>query len=323
MAALILEFSTGLRHEVHYHRVSTFPFNIGRAYDNDLILSDDTVSAHHIRLDRDDENQITIQNLSTENGTWQGATPLSESLIVLNTPAVFTLGRTHLRIVSPDDAVAPTRHFPHASWFTRWASDLRVALVLLAAYWLMSFYVAVVEQSQWFSIDEVFINNVLEVLLPLLLATGIGFVSRLLLHRWRFSLQLSIACIALSVFSFTDNVFSYISYWFTNYEITSNLSTVFLVVCFATLLAWQLRAISNLPRRGAAFIGIAIVVPLFVVLEMQESINAPSFNPNPTMHTVLKASDIRIANNYESIETFRNDIEQQLAQDMAEQLESN
>ncbi|WP_374212370.1 FHA domain-containing protein [Thiothrix subterranea] len=67
MAKMILEIQTrGLN---QYHRLEQFPVTIGRALDNDVILSDNSVSPYHLCLEQDAEGQVFAHNLSSENGT--------------------------------------------------------------------------------------------------------------------------------------------------------------------------------------------------------------------------------------------------------------
>ena len=243
MAALIVEVAVGGRHDTQFHHVRSFPFTIGRAYDNDLILADDTVSAHHLQIEASEseagETGYFVRNLSTENGTWSGARQLGVERESLSSPMSLTLGRSHIKILAPDSAVAPARNFPHASWLTRWGSDLRVAIALLSTYLILSIYFALEKQSMWLNWEEVLVNQLFEIVLPLVVATVVGFISRILLHRWRFALQLSIACIALGILTFSGEVSSAISYWLTNNSVADMLSSVFIAVSFVGLLAWR------------------------------------------------------------------------------------
>lgn len=333
MAALIIEVNHGA-HNTSFHRVTSYPFTIGRAYDNDLILADETVSEHHLQLEchlegnREDnlesaDENYFVRNLSTENGTWCGGSQLGGEAEVLKPPLSLTLGRTHIKILAVDTPVTPTLNFPHASRATRWASDLRVALGLLSIYFLLTIFFALERQSLWLNWEEVLVNQLFEIALPLLVATAIGFVSRMLLHRWRFALQLSIACIALSLLTFSGEITAVISYWLTNDQVAADMSSIFIALCFIGLLAWQLRAVSTLSRRRAGWTGVAIVVPLFLVWELQAVINQPAFQVNPPMHTLLKPQDLRLANNFQSVDEFRQSVESELHTGLKQELEKS
>ena len=320
MAALIIEVAAGARHDTQFHRVERFPYSIGRAYDNDLILADETVSPHHLIIESDEDGQY-LRNISTENGTWSGARQLGSEREKITSPQSLSLGRAHLKVLTSDTAIVPTRHFPHASWLSQWGADLRVALGLLGLYLMLSVYFAFERQSAWLNWQGVVINQLFEIVLPLVVATVVGFISRILLHRWQFPLQLSIACIALGILTFSGEVFSAINYWLTSDKTANYLSTIFLSVSFVGLLAWQLRAVSTLSRKRAGWTSVAIIVPVFLVWELQSVINRPDFLVRPPMHTVLRAGDHRLSTSLDSISDIRTIIQQELAEGIAKELD--
>jgi len=60
MEKVILEI---IQRGVHqYHKVDSFPVTIGRAFDNDIILQDVTVSPHHLVITEDD-GKISLQDI--------------------------------------------------------------------------------------------------------------------------------------------------------------------------------------------------------------------------------------------------------------------
>ena len=66
MAKVILET---IQRGVHrYHKIDSFPVTVGRAFDNDIILQDVTISPHHLVI-TDDNDGYQINNLTDENGT--------------------------------------------------------------------------------------------------------------------------------------------------------------------------------------------------------------------------------------------------------------
>ena len=65
MAELILEiFTRGLH---RYQPVDTEVTRIGRALDNDIILSDPTVAPHHLKIIRYGEDSLELVNLAEVN----------------------------------------------------------------------------------------------------------------------------------------------------------------------------------------------------------------------------------------------------------------
>lgn len=67
MAKVIIEVCRrGLQ---QFHPMEQSQLNIGRAFDNDIILSEPTVSAHHLLVEGDFDSGLSVTNLSDENTT--------------------------------------------------------------------------------------------------------------------------------------------------------------------------------------------------------------------------------------------------------------
>jgi hypothetical protein len=91
---------------------------IGRGYDNDVILDDPYVAAHHVRIVRDETGALVAEDLGSANGLFAGEDRRRLARVVLDGKRWIRVGRTHLRIRRADQAVAPERLLrPHArSW---------------------------------------------------------------------------------------------------------------------------------------------------------------------------------------------------------------
>ena len=125
--------------------VAGWPLRIGRALDNDVVLSDPHVAAHHLTIattdtdtDTDDnDNGLTLTLADTRNGALLGLKRLRggerAALAADGDPIDITLGRTQLRLRLPGHAVAaelplaPTRSSP------RRALPMLLAALLLVA----------------------------------------------------------------------------------------------------------------------------------------------------------------------------------------------
>ncbi len=53
-------------------RFTSTPITIGRAYDNDVVLDDPHVAAHHLRIVRSDAGVLTAEDLGSRNGLYLG-----------------------------------------------------------------------------------------------------------------------------------------------------------------------------------------------------------------------------------------------------------
>lgn len=119
------------------HAVEHWPLSIGRALDNDVVLPDPHVAAHHLRVDAHDGG-LALTVGQTLNGVAVDTRRLrsgeSDTIDATRAPAEWIAGRTHLRLRLPQqplpaelplDAAAPRSR--------RFGPVLTALLVLMAA----------------------------------------------------------------------------------------------------------------------------------------------------------------------------------------------
>ncbi len=292
-AALILEIITRGRGQPQYRRVRRFPYRIGRGNDNDLILSDDTVSAHHVQLERDVDGALRVRNLSHENGTRLDTRKLGDVPEPLDTPATLQLGHTQIRVLTPDVAVAPAHRPQAVPGSLALVERLPFALLLLALLFVLEVMFALLHQICPQPLKTILLNKAPELLAPLLTAVVTGFISRLLLHRWRFGVQLTIACVGFIAAQLTIELLQRVSYYYSSNGIASVLNVVLAATLFTGLFAWQLRAFSTLTRKRSVITAVAIAWPLLALFGVQSIVREPDFRSQPPLHLQLHVQDIR------------------------------
>lgn len=306
MAGLVIAVNHHNRAPLQFVRVTHFPFRIGRAYDNDLIVADDTISGHHLQIERD-ENGYSVRNLSTENGTWVGKRQLGTDAESIEIPQVLEAGHTEFKILTTDTPVVPTKTKIQFTRLSTLCMDIRVALALLAVYLGINIVLALQSQAIFRDWQNVLMSELLALLTPLAVATVTGFVSRMLLHQWRFALQLSIASLVFIGYTVLPEITHFVSYLFTDALLASVLYEVLFVAGLSVLLGWQLRAVSTMTRKRSALTSVAIVLPIFALLNLQDVLNSSDFKSQPEMNTLLRSSDIRFAKTYPSIGEYSDD----------------
>ena len=104
-----------------FHRqqvVSHWPITVGRAIDNDIVLLDPHVAAHHLRLEHNDA-ALSAQVLETVNpvvinDSFGSSNKVIEPMQSAPWPStgVLTIGRTSLRYIDETTALAPEKIYP-------------------------------------------------------------------------------------------------------------------------------------------------------------------------------------------------------------------
>ena len=115
--------------------VPHWPLRIGRALDNDVVLSDPHVAAHHLRIDAG-ESGLALAVADTVNGVQCGSRRLrsgEHAMLPASGDAIeLGIGRTRLRLRLPGHTLAPELAIAPAGSLKRRAAPILVtALVLL------------------------------------------------------------------------------------------------------------------------------------------------------------------------------------------------
>jgi pSer/pThr/pTyr-binding forkhead associated (FHA) protein len=179
--------------------VDRFPVTLGRAYDNQVILSDPFVCPQHLKIGQDDQGRLLATDMDSVNGSYPVAGNERVSQWELQSGSQFRLGHTVLRYVSVDHPMAPTlvdramRESLLASPYVAVISAVVLILLLCLDGYLSSVErvtVAKIISEPWITVS--------------MLATWAGMwalASRLVVSRFNFARHVTIASIALLTIS--------------------------------------------------------------------------------------------------------------------------
>jgi hypothetical protein len=111
--------------------VGAWPVQLGRAFDNDVVLDDPHLAPHHARLQPGADGALELLPLPSANGVLMDGRRLQAGAPVPDGGALLQLGATRLRLRLPGEALAP--EVPLAAAFGGSARRLvGLALALLA-----------------------------------------------------------------------------------------------------------------------------------------------------------------------------------------------
>ena len=106
MDSMILEIGTGGLHR--YEPIRATRTTVGRALDNDIILSDPTVAPHHLQILCLEDGSVELVNLAEVNPTRVDGRRVDRH-IPSRLPLAIDIGRVRVRLLSRDQPVAATR----------------------------------------------------------------------------------------------------------------------------------------------------------------------------------------------------------------------
>lgn len=213
MATLILEIDEP--HGRVIHRITNEVTRIGRAYDNDVIVTDPTVSPHHLVVRRNPDATFTIYPAADENGVRIDGRPLQAPLTLAREPVSLTAGRTTMRLLDPTTPVAPTRLigcrngrciFGHRGW----ALALFGLLVLLTA---LENLLSTPRELTW---ETYWRDQVVIVITLVTIAIGLMLLLRLAARRWDFPASLSFVSLFIGLALLIDFATPFTDYYFNS-----------------------------------------------------------------------------------------------------------
>jgi hypothetical protein len=292
MATVILEVQTrGLN---QYHRLEKFPVSIGRALDNDIILSDPAVSAHHLQLEQDAENTLFLHNLSDENGTSMNGHPLGKQRVALPIPSRLLLGGRKLNLLPADMPVAATNLLKFSGFFSVisnpvWASILFA--LTIATLFFEKYMGTFLNKSAWFYVSEVLLSLAVLVFFALILS----LVTWLASHRWAIASAISMTAILALTKSLVALIGETLSYLATSDAPLSTLLMLYNTVLVIALLYFYQRWASYLRPLPAAGLAVLLSSPLLVLegIDWMDQVTASSeFSSEPAYNQTLSAFNI-------------------------------
>ncbi len=182
----------------HYHRLRDFPVRIGRALDNDIILSDATVSPHHMEIDRAADGQLVLRNLSLENGSKVNRQPLTEpvTLALEQQPIRLSLGSRRIRLLHPAMEVGQTSVRNCSGLYVLFCRPIW-SLVLMA-FTLLALVFENYLDTIYSKEMSYYVSDLLPYLLIMLALTLlVAGISRLSIQRWEVGAALSLVALIM------------------------------------------------------------------------------------------------------------------------------
>lgn len=293
MAEVILE--TIQRGVHHYHKIDSFPLTVGRAFDNDVILQDVTISPHHLVIEKEDD-QLFLRNLSTENGTKLGRKKLGQERVEVQTPSSFQLSNIKARLLATDMPVEKT-HIKECSGFFCIFSSPFWAIVLLAVTIGMFFFERYADTPVK---KEIFyyLNTVLPSIWVILgITVVISGLSRISTHRWEIIPAISIASLIFLLPQLFEYAGQYIAYLFTNdtFGIYLKYAAKFLVIP-ALIAVFIVKTINSkwIPAAGIAMLVYSPFLAYQVLILIDELSLKSGFSEIPSYSQTLLPGDKRL-----------------------------
>ena len=319
MAKVILET---IQRGIHnYHKIDSFPVTVGRAFDNDIILQDVTISPHHLVILEKEGGGYQIQNLSTENGTTINKRKLGKETVDVTLPVSLNISDLKARLLSTDMPVEETHIRDCSGLFCLFSSPIWAAILLfstIALFFLERYLATPVAKEPLF-----YLSSVLPSIWTVLgITVVIAGVSRLSTHRWEIIPAISIASLMFLIPQVFDYLGHFVSYLFTSDALGSWIKYASKFLIIPLLLAVFI--VKTIHTKWLPAFGVAIMVysPFLAwqLLGVIDALNLKSgFSDVPSYSQTLLPGDTRL-NASISLEKFAKEADRITSEQVKEML---
>ena len=210
---------------------------IGRAFDNDIILTDPHVCPHHAVIETDEHGKIQLRDLGSVNGTHTANHQALENSIDIKSGDEFILGKSRIRIYRRDHAVPPSIRLSGVENLAHLAGQPLVAggVILLAV--LISLFAQYTNAIKEFNVSRELITTTGVILLICLWPACWTMYSRLKKHESHFITQLSVTMLYVIVVTLIQKLLNWLTFHF-GLGLSLSLLGIAVILALSLLLIW-------------------------------------------------------------------------------------
>jgi RsiW-degrading membrane proteinase PrsW (M82 family) len=293
MEIIIEEISRGHK-LLGRHKFLTNKINIGRGYQNDIILSDPHVCPEHVSLQwQDDHWRVNDQH--TVNGTFLGDSKQNADQHIIKSGDVLQLGKTKIRLLFPNHPVEKSISF---SPFERLIDFMKHPVVLGLSISLFAFvtgFMFYLNQAAEVNFTQYIVRAVGATLAFALWPGLVALISHLTKNDARVFTQLGICFVLFNVMWLNDVLESVVQF-----NLSSNWSIMWLLSLIPLALAFCLFWLNcyvgfQMSHRRRMTVAISLTALMFGGSYMVKLSNQPEFNYRPIYDATVMTPTFRFA----------------------------
>jgi len=272
---LIIEIKTRGLHR--YQAFDKPELTLGRALDNDIILSDPTVEPYHVKILRHEDGTIELQNLAQVNpAQFNGRQDAEYSTTIL--PVHIRMGRISASILPRNQRVAATKLLAGNGSSNHLFGHPLSAVLLLGLCILvggLEYYFTSYNMFKWEDLIKfVFRETVMSITAFVL---TLSIFERLLVNRWEIKLiTISVALIYL-LYQLLSVLANELMYLFSSGLTTSIFNLGWYLIFIPAAVSFYLIRVTHLGQRKGFALAMLISSPFAVLAIMQ----------NPTINSLF------------------------------------
>lgn len=264
-----------------FERLHQPVIRIGRAPDNDVIIDDPYIDAHHVSLDVSDAESWRARDLHSVNGTLKSNHVIDST--TLRSGDELLIGRTRLRIFSPEHVVQPAlllRNLQHLLFGFNSTGSLVLLLTAIALYPCMAIYFN--SSGGDIQPDTYLAAALSTVVTALVLAGGWSLLAKLLRGESRFRVLLNLTIVLWLVSSLFSLVVYTTYYNFPGSGGHDFANLFFLAILLGIYIYLSLFMTTRLSTRKRQIISLTVMIGLLGAYAVTEFSRQDQYRNNPS-----------------------------------------
>lgn len=286
METLIIQIGLKQGRNADIYKLNDRELYVGRAYSNDIVLTDPYVAPQQLRIYRygvgSDELSWHINILDATNPILVNGEPVDSATQSVQPGDSITVGRTTMRLYSDEHEVEPTRKLLVSSWLHAAAQNAWIPICLFALVCLTDSllnYSFSNTDGEW---KEHAISTIAGMGLLLGWAGFWSVVGRVLRHQPHFSYQLLVTTLIAAIGLTQTPIELFAEFLTDSTQVRTVIAYAFGTVLLAYLLHYNLFFATNIKHTAVlAFCcsaGLSLLVFLFSMSEENEFNSAPEYS---------------------------------------------
>ena len=284
---LIIELVGRGSRQFDLQRVAGERITIGRAFDNDIILSDPHVCAHHAVLEENEKGEILLKDLGSINGSFTKDHVAVNEACVVSSGDEFVLGKTRIQIYQRDHKVAPSIRLTWLEQLAFIASKPSVLVSIIAGAVILSLFYQYANDIKSFHPGRYLVTLISVLLVGSFWPAVWALFARMKKHDARVVAQLSATMLFVIVVTLLQKTDKWLAFHFGTGMMLEIFESV-LIIALAFLLIWMNYYLSIFQTSRKRWIyAMSLTAILSGLTYMATSFNDDRFKSRPMYNTTL------------------------------------
>ena len=252
---------------IERERIDKEKINIGRAYHNDVILSDEHIDNHHLQLECDENGDWWAQDLNSLNGTKRYKKRGKIKREKVSSGDIFVVGRNKIRIFFSNHLLPAAVRIRRSESFLLWIGRIPVLTLLTISYFtfrLLANYLNSIDTVNW----SVIIGDEIQLALGVVALAGVVYLLSILFKRggnfWAHLSLLVLLSLAGSFLGFVREIFlfNFSAQFFGERQLLDSISSYLILGIYIWCILYLAFHLSLVKRSVAAILVIGVLIGL-------------------------------------------------------------